>query len=521
LERLIAEMWAGTEFGALTRFAVENATDMIMWIKPDAGFFYVNRTACRSLGYAADEIYALKLFDVDPDVTSENWPRAWARVASRRAYNFETTLRRKSGEIVPVEVSNYYLDHRDKQLCCSIVRDISERKRSEAELRRAKDAADKANLSKSRFLAATSHDLRQPLQSARLLHYALASEIADPARREVVDDLGLSLSVMGEMLDALLAISRLMAGEIAPRISEFAIYDLLWRISRALGSQADGATIELRLVPSSALVRSDPTLLGRAIENLVANALRHSRARKVLIGCRRRGGNVAIEVWDDGIGIPADKRETIFEEYVQLGAEADGRSRGLGLGLALVRRIAGMLGATVKVDSSVGSHTVFSLTAPLAARATPRAEVSGRVAVVIDNHVASAKAHAQALAERGMEVVVGASAAEAATTAKRQGLVPEVALVDYNLGGGGNGMEQIQRLRQRFGATLPCIVATRAESHEISRDCASMGVAVLAKPVELDALVAGISRLLASTPVGPRRPDATTPRRRRAARKRD
>jgi PAS domain S-box-containing protein len=502
LERQVAEGAASAELGRLIRFAVENATDVILWIKPDARFAYVNQTACRILGYTREEISRLRLFDIDPTVKPELWPRAWARVQRRGAYNFEAVLRRRNGELIPVEVANYYLDYREQQLCCSIVRDISERKKSEAELRQAKEAADKANQAKSRFLAATGHDLRQPLQSSRLLHYALSRTVTDPAVKDIVDDLGHALALMAGMLDSLLDISRLDSGAVTPKIAEFAAQEVLRRVWRTLKAEAGKASIDVHLVPTSAIIRSDHVLLGRALENLVANALRHARARNVLIGCRRRGHELALEVWDNGIGIAADKLQTIFEEYVQINAPAaTDQSRGLGLGLSIVRCIANKLGHRIEVTSEVGRYSRFAIVVPLAAAPVEldreaASDLAGRTVVMIDNDQTVAKAYERVLAGWGMNVINVAAAAEAAAAARRRNLTPDIVIADYKLAPSRTGIDEIWRMRRNFGAALACILITNDASPEISKAAAAIGVPVLYKPVESAALQSLVRRLL-------------------------
>lgn len=501
LERQVAESQASAELGRLIRFAVENATDVILWIRPDASFAYVNETACRTLGYSRQELHRLRIFDIDPTVKPESWTRAWAEVVRRQAYNFEAVLRRKSGEIIPVEVANYYLDYHDTQLCCSIVRDISERKAAESELRQAKEAADKANLAKTRFLAATSHDLRQPLQSAHLLHYALARTVADPAGKEIIGDLGHALSLMSGMLDMLLDISRLDAGTVTPKFAVFSAHEVLRRVWRTLKAEAGSASIDVHLVPTSANIRSDHVLLGRVLENLLANALRHSRAKTIVMGCRRRGKDLAIEMWDNGIGIPSDKLDAIFEEYVQIGEPSGANGRGLGLGLSIVRRIAARLGHPVEVSSKVGRFTRFAIVVPIAqppADAGIDSGLAGRTVVMIDNDEVAARSYERVLSGWGMCVILATSAAEAAVAARRRNLVPDLLIADYNVGPSRTGIDDIRRMRRSFGAALLCILITSDTSPEITKAAAAIRVPVMYKPVEAEALQSIICRLVSA-----------------------
>lgn len=249
-----------------------------------------------------------------------------------------------------------------------LLREIRDRTENERLLREARDAAQAASRAKSRFLAAASHDLRQPVHTLRLLLSALEGAIesqgghADPEARELVDEIEAAVLSLSDLLNALLDVSRLDAGVVVPTIAACRVGELLRDVALRFQRAAAAAGVRLSVVPSSLVVRTDPVLLARVLDNLVANAVKFAPGGRVLVGCRRRDGGVEIQVADTGIGIPDGMTDAIFEEFRQLGNDARQRSRGLGLGLAIVRRTADLLGHPVGVRSARGRGSVFSVT---------------------------------------------------------------------------------------------------------------------------------------------------------------
>jgi two-component system CheB/CheR fusion protein len=242
--------------------------------------------------------------------------------------------------------------------------DITMRTRASDALGVAKRQAEQANIAKTRFLAAASHDLRQPLQTLSLVRGMLARKITENKTDEalaLVGRLDDMLDAMTGMLDTLLDINQIEAGIVRAETVTFSIDDLLNRLRDDFAYHATEQNVALRVVPCSLLVRSDPRLLEQMIRNLLSNALKYTNEGTVLLGCRRHAGSLSIEVWDTGIGIPAKEFEAIFEEYHQIGNDARERSRGLGLGLPIVRRLGNLLHHHVRVRSWLGKGSVFSI----------------------------------------------------------------------------------------------------------------------------------------------------------------
>ena len=253
-------------------------------------------------------------------------------------------------------------------IICAAV-DMTESVEIREALARAHAEAERANQAKSRFLAAASHDLRQPFQAMSLFHHILLSKLDDPQQVEVANKLGEALSAGNTLLSTLLDTSALEVGNVKPRVVDFDVQDILGRLSIEIGDQAIDRGLELRVVPCSVRVRSDPILLERMVRNLLVNALRYTTEGRILLGCRRRcdgegGDRLSIEVWDTGPGIAEAEMTAIFEDFYRCGTDQRDSGRGLGLGLSIVRRMAQMLDHPVTVRSRVGHGTVFAVSVP-------------------------------------------------------------------------------------------------------------------------------------------------------------
>lgn len=234
-----------------------------------------------------------------------------------------------------------------------------------AELEQAKLVAERASEAKSRFLAAASHDLRQPFQAMELYRDVLETRLTDPKDRKALAALGLAMNAGSGLLNALLDISTLEAGITIPRTESVSVEEMLEAMAAEFGSQAQAQGLGLRVVPCSAHITTDRVLFARMVRNLIANSLRYTQAGTVLLGCRRVGGRLRVEVWDTGPGIPADRQAEIWEEFTQLGNPERDRTKGLGLGLAIVAKTAALLGHPIGVRSKVGKGSAFYIEAPL------------------------------------------------------------------------------------------------------------------------------------------------------------
>jgi Na+/proline symporter/signal transduction histidine kinase len=369
--------------------------------------------------------------------------------------------------------------------------------RLNAELARAKGEADEANISKTRFLAAASHDILQPLNAARLYVTSLTERQGPGEDARLVSNIDASLEAVEEIFGALLDISRLDTGAMKPEIVRFRIDDLLRQIEVEFAPLACEKGLELKFVPCSLTVKSDRRLLRRLLQNLVSNAIKYTPSGRVLVGCRRRYGRLRIDVWDTGLGIPQSKKREIFKEFHRLdqGAKV---ARGLGLGLSIVERIARVLDHKIEVNSTVGRGSRFSaevLLAPAtpsvpAQGETPRTDsrqLAGTAVLCIDNEVTILDGMETLLRGWGCRVLKapGLASAIAAVEEARVGL--DSLLVDYHLDE-GNGIAAVVELRRRFGADLPAILITADRSPRVRDEARSQGIEVLNKPVKPAAL---------------------------------
>ena len=397
--------------------------------------------------------------------------------------------------------------------------DITERRRAGTALNVAKQQAELANMAKSRFLAAASHDLRQPLQTLALLQGLLAKTVEGDAAQKLVARLDQTVGAMSGMLNALLDINQIEAGTIRAELANFPISNLLERLTDEFTYHARAQKLELHVVSSSVVVNSDPRLLEQMLRNLLSNALKYTRRGKVLFGCRRRTGMLSIEIWDTGVGIPDEDLQSIFDEYHQLDNAARERSRGLGLGLSIVRRLGNLLGHRVSVRSRHGRGSVFAVEvmAPQSAVAPQdRAGVldagggidegfrrTGAILIVEDDPDVRELLE-RLLKTEGHHTVTAPDGPAALEMVGRGAVRPDLILADYNLPDGMDGLEVAAKLRERLHRDIPVIILTGDISIETIRNIALRDFVQLNKPVKLKALSQAIQSLLPMSQITPR-----------------
>jgi len=386
-----------------------------------------------------------------------------------------------------------------KQRTLLTIDDITGRKQVEAALDAAKKQAERANLGKSRFLAAASHDLRQPLQTLSLLQGILAAQVKEPEAAKLVTRLGESLDVMSAILNKILDINQLEAGIVTPERQDFPIDDLFERLQGEFTEQADAKGLACHIVSSHQTVRSDPTLLEQMIRNLVSNALKYTTHGKILLGCRRRGDRMRIEVWDTGPGIPEGQLKAVFEEFHQLDNPARERARGLGLGLSIVQRLADLLGHMIDVRSRLGKGSVFAIEVPcVGAESAPGLRVAlrqpaarvgqGESLLIIEDDPAIREMLQLLFETDGYRIAIaadGIAALELVATGIAQ---PDIVVADYNLPNGLTGLDVAARMHETFGSALPVLIMTGDISTGTLRAIAAAGCIQLSKPIRADKL---------------------------------
>ncbi len=359
-----------------------------------------------------------------------------------------------------------------------------------------------ANRAKTRFLAAASHDLRQPMHAlaltvGELRETARAPELAALARR-----IDRSVAALEDLLDALLDISKLDAGAIAAAKQTFPLQSVLERLADEVGPAAEEKGLRFRVVPTSLWTASDPTLLGRILLNLVANAVRYTCEGGVVVGCRRHGAQAEIVVADSGIGIAAADQARIFEEFYQAGSPERDRAKGLGLGLAIVDRVARLLGHAITVQSQVGRGSVFGVRVPIVparpgepASAAPETgtQLAGLRVLVVDDEPDVRAALDGLLRRWGCSVETAAGGGEALSAGRQS---PDLALCDLRLGDDESGFDVLERLKARWGTRLHGIIVTADASPERIADAHARGYPLLHKPVRPAKLRALVEQLL-------------------------
>jgi len=397
--------------------------------------------------------------------------------------------------------------------------------RTDAQLRAAKESAEAASRAKSQFLAAASHDLRQPVQALGLFTAALQAMARRPQLpgeevAQVVSRLQLALQGLGRLLNGLFDLSGLENGTVTVANRPVEVAALLAELQSAFAGPAAAKGLRFKVVtPRGLWLNTDPAILSRVLSNLVANALRYTAQGRILIGCRRRaGGRVEIQVLDTGIGIAAEEQAHIFGEFYQVADVARDRERGMGLGLAIAQRSAQLLGAAIQVRSVPGRGSVFSVTLPWVAAATPARDdpapsPTGRLrgpVLVIDDDPQLTQAMQRLLREWGYEALTASSATTALAAAAQVALQGPLGLIvaDHQLAGDRSGIDAIRAVAQQMGEGIPAIIVTGDTSARAAAQAKLHGYPLLHKPVEPELLRALIEQV-AQQGASPARPPAS------------
>jgi signal transduction histidine kinase/CheY-like chemotaxis protein len=378
----------------------------------------------------------------------------------------------------------------------------------------AKDEAERANLSKTRFLAAASHDLLQPLNAARLTISVLNDLQESEDARQLAGRVDQSLQMIEDLIKTLLDISKLDAGVVRPEIQSFPLDDVLDVLEASFMPQAEAKGLKLKVRRAGLLVHSDPLLLQRVLQNLVSNAVRYTATGGILIGARKRGDRCLIDVVDTGCGISEAELETMFEEFYRGAAAAKSDHAGLGLGLSIVQRTVQALGHDLDVRSRPGRGSTFRLTLdcvgyatePIVREETERVSLDvtrGAAVVVVENDPDVLDATVRLLGSWSCTTLAGSCLDDAEKAIAELGRSPDIALVDYHLDHSRTGVEAVRALRERFGADFPAVVVTGDWSPEVAADVNAAGCELLRKPTRPAELRALMTHLL-GTYAGPK-----------------
>jgi signal transduction histidine kinase/CheY-like chemotaxis protein len=390
-----------------------------------------------------------------------------------------------------------------KTLDKRVIERTKELEKANKALAKAKAFAEEANASKTRFLAAASHDIQQPLHAARLFAETLLERDRERGDSQNAERVCEALDGVDEIINALFEISKLDTGAVQPHISNFRLDEILGPLEREFRPQAEIKKLDLRFVKTTMAVRSDRHLLRRALQNLISNAIKYTVKGKVLVGVRLRPDGVEVNVCDTGLGIPENKRETIFEEFERLD-EGKRTAKGLGLGLSIVDRILKIMHHPITLQSMIRRGSVFRVMLPLSpilpeilnaplqvssnlapVSASLKSPMEGMIILTIDDEKAIRDGMESLLGKWGCKVITAESLRSARILLKELALTPDIIIADYNLGPDeGNGIEAITALRWAFGTSKPAILLTSDDKPHVVEDAQSKGIYLHHKPVK-------------------------------------
>lgn len=481
LERFRTLFDAGNDLILLTELPLGIITD-------------ANLPACRRLGWPRDQLLGRPVTEV---LEGGDLDALLADDATDRPAQLEMYFRGRDGSVFPVELTCRVAHAGAARSALIVARDITDRRCFECQLHAAKEKAERANMAKSKFLAAASHDLRQPAQALTLFTTVLRQKLTGHPASTVVEHLQNSVDSLRLLLDALLDVSRLDAGLVVPGIKAFPVADILSRLRAEYQMRAEKQNLRVSVVTSTLWLASDPILLERILRNLVENALCYTRSGGVVIGCRRHGGQVAIEVWDSGIGLMPEALDDIFEEFYQVDNPERDRCKGLGLGLAIVRRLSQLLSHEIGVTSTPGRGSRFSVLVPRAdadpsrpVTAEPRPEPScrGMSVLVIDADTTARASVRMMLESWGCRVRDAGSSVEAV----KQTDLDVQFVVARDRQHDGSGADAIRAVQHVAGHSIPGLIIDGETTPERVSDTPAHGYRVLHGPVTAETLRAAI-----------------------------
>lgn len=497
---------------ALLASVLESAPDAIVIVDASGDILFASRRITDLCGYLPEEIAGKGIECLLPERYREihlGHRRNYARNAQSRPMGVDLDLYalHKDGTELPVEISLSPIRDGERLLVAAALRDVTDRKRIQTELMQAREAAERANLAKSRFLATASHDLRQPLQTLSLLNGTLRRVVRDPMASEAVTQQGQAIDAMSRLTNALLDISKLESGAIRPDPANFAVAALFEEMRNEFASVAASKGLELRIETTAPSAYSDPSLVGQILRNLISNAIKYTHRGWVALRSAYSPFGVRLEVADTGIGIPADHLPYIYDEFYQVGVASNTSREGYGLGLSIVHRLVGLLSLKLEVQSEVGRGSTFILEMPAGAREATRGiavassadqpealPASGRI-LLVDDDAGVRNATAMLLKVEGFEVLCAASLAEA-NEALRPDPRIDLVIADYHLQNGETGIEVIAAARNVAGENLGAVLVSGDTSSTLRDVRAAERLRIASKPIRADELLSLIAELL-------------------------
>jgi protein-histidine pros-kinase len=487
------------------RHLLESAPDAMIIVDDKGKIALVNKQAEEMFGHDRHEMLGKQVEMLIPSRIKES------HVEHRKSFLRNPLLRpmgkgldlvavRSDGSEFPVEISLSPVHAASRRFVSSVIRDVTDRKRMEDEIIAARREAERANKANSAFLAAASHDLRQPVQALSLLNGALRRTVKDERALEMVDFQQHSLTAMTNLLNSLLDISRLDAGAVTPELEDFPIQRLIDRLSDEFARQAQHHDLDFSSTSCPTIVNSDPNLLAEIIQNFVSNAIRYTDKGSVRLECDTLDGNCVISVTDTGIGIDEDQIEEIFREFHQ--CKAPGASKeGFGLGLAIVKRLADLLGLTIHVESDIGKGSCFSVSIPAVVDAAVAEDADAQgdtgvhgpasgLVILIEDDVNVANAWGLLLEAEGYRVATAASAPEAQALINYTDETPALVISDFHLLDGSTGVEAVSAIREFYNASIPAYIVS-GDTSKVVKDARLLdNCTLMCKPIDTNRLLA-------------------------------
>lgn len=496
---------------ALFSKLLESAPDAIIIVDEKGLIVLVNGQTEQMFGFARDELLGNSIEFLLPDRLRDRHVGHRDRFINRpqlrpMGAGQELIAKRSDGSEFPVEISLSPLETPDGTLVSSVIRDVTDRKKMEDQIIAAQQDAERANKANSAFLAAASHDLRQPVQALSLLNGALRRTVKDARALDMIESQEHSLQAMTNLLNSLLDISRLDAGAVTPDLEHFPMQRLIDRLSAEFGRQARHKGLAFSAEGCDAMVRSDPNLLAEIIQNLVSNAIRYTNDGEVKLCCDADGAACTLRVADTGIGIEPEDLDAIFQEFVQCKAPGSTKE-GFGLGLAIVRRLADLLSHDITVESTPGKGSVFSVVVPLQASGrstkdepdtlqTELHQPADGLILLIEDDVSVANAWGLLLEAEGYRVAMAASVSEAQAIAQHIEEAPALLISDYHLADASTGVQAVTMIRAHYGQSIPAFVVS-GDTSKVVKDARLLeNCTLMSKPVDTDRLLAAASKAI-------------------------
>jgi PAS domain S-box-containing protein len=501
----------------LVRKVLDSVPDAMVIIDARGSIVFTNHRIAELFGYEASEIEGQSVETLLPERFRQR------HVTHRRNYTQNVRIRpmgigldlfalRKDGTEFPVEISLSPMPSKGELLVVAAIRDVSDRRKIQEELKEAREAAERANQAKSRFLATASHDLRQPLQTLALLNGAIRRMVNDSELAEALSQEEQAIGAMSRLLNALLDISKLESGAIKPEVTDLKVEEIFAELRVEFAGLAAEKGLQLSVEPCTGYVHSDPSLVGQILRNLISNAIKYTREGRVRLQCVHDRASVRVEVLDTGIGIPPDALPHIYDEFYQVGVATNTSRDGYGLGLSIVHRLVKLLDLKLHVQSVVGKGSTFSLELPAGTAletqhdhlTTPPPHGPGnrlplvRHVLLVEDDPAVLKATRMLLRVEGYRVSTATSLREAVEQAHEK-LDIDLVVTDYHLQGEETGIQVITALREALGPTLKAVLVSGDTSSAVRELSCDAHLRVASKPVKADELLGILKSLLATS----------------------